>query len=427
MPLPPLGFAALLLLGGLLVIALMKGGLTERARPAMAVILGLQGLASLALYASLPEWLRLPWVALHPTVLIYALAFFRPGEKSLLWDILVGAPAGWAMATAMLSLPWSVVGLFLDGPLPPWTLWWAPASLAAWGLVQTLRSTPEQVVLRLPADDPGGGAGPLRPTRAGAAAVRRAGAAGSLADDRLRIVQLTDTHIGAFMSAERLRRQCERAVQGQPDLVLLTGDFLTIASQRDAAPLSFALAPLRSHPAVFAVFGNHDHESPEVIRSALASAGVKLLNDAQAVVQTRLGAVEVAGVDFRFSQRAGATSAVLARLPAPDGVVARLLMLHDPGMFRFVPDGRFDLTLSGHTHGGQVGLLTFGLPITFVSAVSSIPDHGPWQMGRSLLYVHRGTGHYGFPIRVGVPSEDSVLDVIIPESRRLLAAAVARP
>jgi predicted MPP superfamily phosphohydrolase len=119
--------------------------------------------------------------------------------------------------------------------------------------------------------------------------------------------------------------------------------------------------------------------------------------------------------------------AVLARLPAPEGVVARLLMLHDPGMFRFVPDGRFDLTLSGHTHGGQVGLLTFGLPITFVSAISSIPDHGPWQMGRSLLYVHRGTGHYGFPIRVGVPSEDSVLDVIIPESRRVLAAAVARP
>jgi hypothetical protein len=67
--------------------------------------------------------------------------------------------------------------------------------------------------------------------------------------------------------------------------------------------------------------------------------------------------------------------------------------------------------LSGHTHGGQVGLLWLGLPHTMLSAFSSIPDHGLWSRGSDLLYVHRGTGHYGFPIRVGVPPEESVLHV----------------
>lgn len=423
----PAGFAALLLISTLFVLWWMRGGPMHRARPAMAVILTLQGLVSLAFFAALPEGLRWGWAALHPFVVAYALTFIRPGEKSLLWDILVGAPAGWAMATAFLSLPWALAALLIEGPLPAWSLWWAPAALAAWGLVQTLWARPEQVELRLLGGDGLDSAVSSLARRAGAAVSRRRGRAGALVGDRLRIVQLTDTHIGAFMSAERLRRQCARALEAAPDLILLTGDFLTLASQQDPGPLAAALAPLRAHPAVFAVFGNHDHESPGVIRSALDSAGVTLLNDAHAVVSTRLGPVEVAGVDFRFSQRAEAVAAVLARLPPPEGVVTRLLMLHDPGMFRFVPEERFDLTLSGHTHGGQVGLLSFGLPITVVSALSSVPDHGPWRRGRGLLYVHRGTGHYGFPIRVGVPSEDSVLDVVLPPERLGLAAGAPRP
>jgi predicted MPP superfamily phosphohydrolase len=89
----------------------------------------------------------------------------------------------------------------------------------------------------------------------------------------------------------------------------------------------------------------------------------------------------------------------------------RVAMLHDPGAFAHLPDGAADLVLAGHTHGGQVGLLRFGLPHTVVSALSSMPDHGFWALGTMRLYVHRGTGHYGFPVRVGVPPEESVLHV----------------
>ncbi|MEO6419793.1 MAG: phosphodiesterase, partial [Polyangiaceae bacterium] len=74
--------------------------------------------------------------------------------------------------------------------------------------------------------------------------------------------------------------------------------------------------------------------------------------------------------------------------------------------------GEGDLVLSGHTHGGQVGLLSLGLDWTFISAfASSFPDHGFWARGTDRMYVHRGTGHYGFPLRVGVPGEESLLKI----------------
>jgi predicted MPP superfamily phosphohydrolase len=58
-----------------------------------------------------------------------------------------------------------------------------------------------------------------------------------------------------------------------------------------------------------------------------------------------------------------------------------------------------------------VGLLRLGLDATVVSALSDVPDHGAWALGRARLYVHRGTGHYGFPLRIGVPAERSLLRV----------------
>jgi len=67
--------------------------------------------------------------------------------------------------------------------------------------------------------------------------------------------------------------------------------------------------------------------------------------------------------------------------------------------------------LSGHTHGGQVGLVSLGLPWTMMRVFMNAPDHGFWARGSDRLYVHRGTGHYGFPLRLGVPAEESVLFV----------------
>jgi predicted MPP superfamily phosphohydrolase len=103
--------------------------------------------------------------------------------------------------------------------------------------------------------------------------------------------------------------------------------------------------------------------------------------------------------------------ALLERFPRRDGHL-RLFLLHDPLGFQFVPKGDVDLTLSGHTHGGQLGLVSFGLDWT-VLARSQWPDHGLFGHGSNRLYVHRGTGFYGFPLRIGVPGESSLLELVL--------------
>jgi predicted MPP superfamily phosphohydrolase len=84
--------------------------------------------------------------------------------------------------------------------------------------------------------------------------------------------------------------------------------------------------------------------------------------------------------------------------------------MHSPMGFAHLVPGEVDLVLSGHTHGGQLGLVSFGLDWTVLSR-TRWPDHGLFAHGTSRMYVHRGTGFYGFPLRVGVPGEASLLEV----------------
>src|SRR5690606_5993879 len=115
----------------------------------------------------------------------------------------------------------------------------------------------------------------------------------------LRIVQITDPHLGPFMSERRLRRICEQAIADAPDLILLTGDFLTMESHADPRVLARALAPLKAAEGrVFACLGNHDHEAPEIVVRALAGIGATLLVDREAIVRTAHGPVQILGFDF---------------------------------------------------------------------------------------------------------------------------------
>lgn len=224
----------------------------------------------------------------------------------------------------------------------------------------------------------------------------------------LRIVQIADPHLGPWQSVERLQRILERLLAEEPDLVLLTGDFLTMEGQGSPGALARALSPLRAaSERCFAVFGNHDHEAPAEVRSALDHCGATLLVDEARLARTRCGPVQIVGADFVRRDRREHLTRLLARHPREPGAL-RLLLLHDPSGFQHVPDGEVDLTLSGHTHGGQIGLLSLGLDWTVLRR-SGWPDHGLFARGASHLYVHRGTGFYGFPLRVGVPGELSVM------------------
>jgi predicted MPP superfamily phosphohydrolase len=384
-----------LTLGGWLTVVSAALALRSRAFATfVGVLLGIYSLLALALAPSFTAVAPL-FAALHVAVYVSFLALSRPRMRSLLYRVLVSWPAAFFTAGTLLAMPWA---LLLAIGLHPWGVW-LPYVLAAFGVLQSFTTRREEIDLVLH----GPGAAPverLAPHPHGDAREARP----------LKIVQLTDPHLGPFMSVRRLRRIAERAVRERPDLVFLTGDFLTMESQSDPELLGAALEPFRAMPGrVFACHGNHDHEAPEVVARALARSGITLLVDEARELDTEGGRVQIVGMDFVWGDRQGHLERVCAAHPRTPGAT-RIVLLHDPGAFRHLPRGEADLVLSGHTHGGQVGLLSLGLPWTFLRLFGDkIPDHGFWARGTDRMYIHRGTGHYGFPLRLGVPAEESVL------------------
>ncbi len=356
------------------------------------ILLGIPTYVAVALSPHLPGGAILQLgqllAAIHLTTLV-----LRPAMRPAWYRWSVSIPGLWFLAGSLLAWPWAIVASLGGAPLGGWI----PFVLAGLGVVQSLWTREEIVSVRL--DVPA--SAELKPHRAGMA---------EGTGRPLRIVQITDPHLGPFMSVQRLQRICQRAVERRPDLILLTGDLMTMESH-DAAVVTEALAPLAAMPGrVFACHGNHDHEARRVVETAYAAHGIELLVDDTTTVSTPAGPVQIVGLDFVWRGRDAHVTTVLAEHPR-DGDALRVVLMHDPGAFKHVPDGEADLVLSGHTHGGQLGLLSLGLQTTVLRGITKLPDHGLWAKGRNRLYVHRAQGHYGYPVRLGVPAEQSLMQV----------------
>jgi predicted MPP superfamily phosphohydrolase len=376
----------------LVVVVAMAARRSRRFGVFAGVLLGIPTWVAVALGPQLPGGAALGVAQLLAAGHLVAITV-RPAMRPAWFRWGVSVPGLWFIAGSLLALPWAIVASF---GLYPWG-GWIPFALAAFGVFQSSWTREEVVSMRL--DVP---AGPeLAPHRASL----------QVGEGRpLRIVQITYPHLGPFMSVERLRRICQRAVEREPDLILLTGDLMTMESH-DVVVVTEALAPLAAAKGrVFACHGNHDHEARRVVEQAYAAHDITLLVDEDTVVQTEAGAVQIVGLDFVWRGREAHIMTTLDEHPR-EGDALRVVLLHDPGGFKFIPDGDADLVLSGHTHGGQLGLLSLGLQTTVLRGVTTLPDHGPWAKGRNRLYVHRAQGHYGYPVRLGVPAEQSLLQV----------------
>ncbi len=359
----------------------------------VSVLAGIYSLVAWAMMPLVGPWL---WVftALHLTVYANLLFLSRPRMRSLPFRLLLSWPAAFMLAGTLIAIPWGIASALRFHPAAPWI----PYALAALGMLQSLSTRRENVDLVIGGER----TATLSPHPRGKQREARP----------LTIVQITDPHLGPFMSVARLRAIVARAVASQPDLIFLTGDFLTMESQHDPDLLLCALRPLQAMPGrVFACLGNHDLEALQTVERALGDNGVRLLVDAATEVDTPIGLVQIVGMNFVWRDRAAHLAKVSAAHPRSDAVM-RIVLLHDPGAFRHLPEGTGDLVLSGHTHGGQVGLVSLGLPFTMLRVFGlRIPDHGFWARGTDRMYVHKGTGHYGFPLRLGVPAEESIIRI----------------
>jgi len=362
----------------------------------IGVLLTLHGLGVAGLWSTWEAMGLMPLAAaLQVTVYVHVLSLMMPALRPLPWRALVSWPSQWFVASSFMALPWALSAVVF-GVAP---LWWLPYVAGLFGLGQSLYTRRDEVDLVLDGTDVPG-------------LSRRAHGEGRVARP-LRVVQISDPHLGPFMSVSRLQAIARRAVEDDPDLVLLTGDYLTMESKGSPGCLAEALAPLRGlgeQGRVYACFGNHDLEAPHMVARELAACGIRLLVDDAALVDTPAGPVQVVGANFRWRDRSEHLAALTEAHPRIDGAL-RILLLHDPGAFAHLPEGGADLVLSGHTHGGHVGLLSLGSRWTFIGGLSRMPDHGFWSRGTERLYVHRATGHYGFPIRVGVPSEEGLMRI----------------
>lgn len=230
----------------------------------------------------------------------------------------------------------------------------------------------------------------------------------------LRIVQISDIHIGQNLQREQLQRFVAQVNALQPDLICITGDIADSPSS-DLETFFPELARLRAPHGVFAILGNHDHYAgAERVEEALRRlTPCVVLRDQQRVIEINGQRLHVIGLDDRGRDWARGVPAVpyleraVATLPASDPV---LLLCHRPDIFAQAADAGVDLTLAGHTHGGQIGLPWFDGRVRNLAQFITVYDRGLFAHDSSYLYVNCGLGVTGQRIRLSTPREITVIE-----------------
>lgn len=227
----------------------------------------------------------------------------------------------------------------------------------------------------------------------------------------LTIAVIADLHAGStFVDETKIDRVVALTNAAKPDLVLLTGDYVRSVSRSlggrhipipvIAQHLKHLSAPL----GVYAVIGNHDRwEDAGSVAAAFAAVGIRVLENQNVTLSTSRGPVHLAGIGDLYT-KAHEPQRALAGLSADAPV---LCFTHTPDLFPELPPA-CALTVTGHTHGGQVRLPFMGRPVV-PSRFGDRYAAGHIKEGKKALFVSTGIGTSMVPVRFGVPPEVSLL------------------
>ncbi len=235
--------------------------------------------------------------------------------------------------------------------------------------------------------------------------------------DGFRIVQISDIHIGALLDRRFAQAVTERVNALAPDLIAVTGD-LVDGSVKHLEDEVAPFAALRAEHGVFFVTGNHDYYSGadpwlEVVRTL----GMRALRNERVEIRRGDAVFDLAGVDdhrgYLFGPGHGED--VARAFAGRDTDRAVVLLAHDPSTFKTAAPLGVDLQVSGHTHGGQIW--PFGYFVRLV--VKFVAGH--YRQDEAQLFVSRGTGFWGPPMRLGAPAE--ITEIVLRAPRDDVAAA----
>lgn len=229
--------------------------------------------------------------------------------------------------------------------------------------------------------------------------------------DGLRILHLSDIHLGVFLSERELARVIDAACELRPHVAFVTGDFISAAGDPLDACIR-QLARVKADAGTFGCLGNHErYARAEDEATALAGqAGIPILRRQAHQIRWGNSVLNVVGVDYQRGASRDHYLAGAQRLIYPEGF--NVLLSHNPDVFPVAARQGYDLLLSGHTHGGQV---TFEIldesinPARFYTPyVRGLYRLGPLDTS-AAAYVTPGIGTIGIPARIGAPPEISLL------------------
>jgi predicted MPP superfamily phosphohydrolase len=231
--------------------------------------------------------------------------------------------------------------------------------------------------------------------------------------DGYRIVHLSDFHMGTWLTRDLLCEAVDLVNQLEPDLVAITGDFVTADPQRYARDLIEPLSQLNPKDGAFAILGNHDHWSDQsIVRRILHFAKVNDLSNHVHKLSRGSAELFLAGIDNYTCQKDKIQP--LTTLIPPGRTC--ILLAHEPDYADISAlSGLFDLQLSGHSHGGQIRLPLIGAPV--------LPKHarkypmGYYQIKDMKLYTNRGLGMAELSIRWNCPPEITLITLRSPKSK----------
>ncbi len=219
----------------------------------------------------------------------------------------------------------------------------------------------------------------------------------------LRLLQLSDIHMGTFFSPDDLRRVVDASNSLRPDLAFITGDLIT--SRPDPIDQCIAeLARLRSSSGIWGCMGNHElyAKLENYTQKKALEHGIQFLRQEARTLKFGSSRLNLVGVDYRPWWKLQETEDLVAL----DSF--NLLLAHTPEIFPEAVEKGFDLTLSGHTHGGQINIDLMGTNLN-VADVHTPYTKGLYRKPTSVIYVNSGLGTIGLPVRLGAPPEITLI------------------